>query len=31
MFICPHCDGLFDGFDEFFEHVTLCETKEESD
>jgi uncharacterized C2H2 Zn-finger protein len=31
MFTCPHCDELFDDFDEFFEHITLCEAEEESE
>lgn len=23
-YICPHCDEIFDVYDVYFEHVTLC-------
>jgi hypothetical protein len=28
MFICPNCDEIFDDYDEFFEHATLCDFEE---
>ena len=27
VYICPYCDEMFDDFDEFFYHCTICEAQ----